>query len=104
MIITEPNAIVAEVHDRKPVVLEPDQFTPWLENEAGLEILRPAGEGVLDISGLLRGPEQHWRSDWPHGRRSRNRQRAQSHANKWIGTTAVTPTGLATSRAPRSGS
>ncbi len=48
MIITEPNAMVAEVHDRMPVVLEPDQFTPWLENEAGLEILRPAGEGVLE--------------------------------------------------------
>jgi putative SOS response-associated peptidase YedK len=47
MIITEPNAMIAEVHDRMPVVLEPDQFTPWLENEAGLEILRPAGEGVL---------------------------------------------------------
>jgi putative SOS response-associated peptidase YedK len=41
MIITEPNATVAEVHDRMPVVLEPGQFTPWLENEAGLEILTP---------------------------------------------------------------
>src|SRR4051794_36530366 len=41
MIITAPNAMVAEVHDRMPVVLEPDQFTPWLENEAGLEILTP---------------------------------------------------------------
>jgi len=29
-------------------VLEPDQFTPWLENEAGLEILKPAAEGVLE--------------------------------------------------------
>ena len=29
--------MVAEVHDRMPVVLGPDQFTPWLENEAGLE-------------------------------------------------------------------
>ena len=47
MIITEPNAMVAEVHDRMPVVLEPDQFTPWLENEAGLEILTPAAEGML---------------------------------------------------------
>jgi putative SOS response-associated peptidase YedK len=47
MIITEPNAMVAEVHDRMPVVLEPDQFTPWLENEADLEILRPAAVGVL---------------------------------------------------------
>jgi hypothetical protein len=48
MIITEPNAMVAEVHDRMPVVLEADQFTPWLENEAGLEILAPAAEGVLE--------------------------------------------------------
>jgi putative SOS response-associated peptidase YedK len=46
-IITEPNAMVAEVHDRMPVVLEPERFTPWLENEAGLEILLPAAEGVL---------------------------------------------------------
>ena len=47
MIITEPNTLVAEVHDRMPVVLEPDQFSPWLENEAGLEILVPAAECVL---------------------------------------------------------
>jgi putative SOS response-associated peptidase YedK len=47
MIITKPNAIVAEVHDRMPVLLEPDQFTPWLENQAGLEILVPAPEGTL---------------------------------------------------------
>jgi putative SOS response-associated peptidase YedK len=40
--------MVAEVHDRMPVVLEPDQFTPWLGNEAGLEILTPADEGVLE--------------------------------------------------------
>ena len=41
MMITAPNAIVAEVHDRMPVVIEPGHFTPWLENEAGLEILSP---------------------------------------------------------------
>ena len=45
MIITEPNAMVAEVHDRMPVVLEPDQFSPWLENEAGLEIFEACGRG-----------------------------------------------------------
>ena len=47
MIITEPNAMVAEVHDRMPVVLEPDNFKPWLEREVGLEILLPAAEGIL---------------------------------------------------------
>jgi putative SOS response-associated peptidase YedK len=46
-IITEPNAMVAEVHDRMPVVLVPERFTSWIENEAGLEILLPATEGVL---------------------------------------------------------
>jgi putative SOS response-associated peptidase YedK len=47
MTITEPNAMVAKVHDRMPVVLEPDSFTPWLENEAGLESLAPAAESIL---------------------------------------------------------
>ena len=48
MIITEPNAMLAEVHDRMPVVLEPDNFTPWLEREVGLEILLLCGrEGIL---------------------------------------------------------
>jgi putative SOS response-associated peptidase YedK len=37
MIITEPNTFVAEVHDRMPVLLTPDQFAPWLSREAGAE-------------------------------------------------------------------
>jgi hypothetical protein len=28
-------------------LLKPEHFTPWLENEAGLEILTAAVEGVL---------------------------------------------------------
>jgi putative SOS response-associated peptidase YedK len=28
--ITEPNACVAEVHDRMPVLLTQGQFEPWL--------------------------------------------------------------------------
>lgn len=47
IIITEPNKFVAEVHDRMPVVLEPDQFEPWLSGEAGLEMMKPAGDDVL---------------------------------------------------------
>jgi putative SOS response-associated peptidase YedK len=47
MIITEPNAMVAEVHDRMPVVLDRTSLRHGLENEAGLEILVPAAEGVL---------------------------------------------------------
>jgi putative SOS response-associated peptidase YedK len=47
MIITEPNAFVAEVHDRMPVLLTEDQFQPWLTRQAGTEILKPAPSGYL---------------------------------------------------------
>jgi putative SOS response-associated peptidase YedK len=40
MLITEPNKFVGKIHDRMPVLLEPDQFTPWLAGTAGLEILK----------------------------------------------------------------
>jgi putative SOS response-associated peptidase YedK len=47
MIITEPNNFVAEVHDRMPVLLSQDQFEPWLRGEAGLEVLKPAADDLL---------------------------------------------------------
>jgi len=47
MIITEPNAFVAEVHDRMPVLLRPDQFDAWLDGSAGKEVLVPAPEDML---------------------------------------------------------
>jgi putative SOS response-associated peptidase YedK len=47
MIITEPNEFVAEVHDRMPVLLTEDQFTPWLRGEAGKKMLRPAPNDYL---------------------------------------------------------
>jgi putative SOS response-associated peptidase YedK len=47
MIITDANEFVGEVHDRMPVVLEPDQFEPWLSGSAGVELLRPAANDVL---------------------------------------------------------
>jgi putative SOS response-associated peptidase YedK len=47
MVITDANEFVGEVHDRMPVVLEPDQFEPWLTGRAGLELLKPAGNDVL---------------------------------------------------------
>ena len=42
-----PVMIALSSNARMPVVIEPDQFTPWLENQTGLEILKPAAEGVL---------------------------------------------------------
>jgi len=47
MIITEPNAYVAEVHDRMPVLLIPEQFEPWLNGEASHEYLKPAPDDLL---------------------------------------------------------
>jgi putative SOS response-associated peptidase YedK len=47
MIITEPNAYVAEVHDRMPVLLMQEQFEPWLKCEAGDEYLKPAPDDLL---------------------------------------------------------
>ena len=47
MIITEPNAFVAEVHDRMPVLLTEKQFEPWLSREAGIEFLKPAPNDLL---------------------------------------------------------
>lgn len=47
MIVTEPNAFVAEVHDRTPVILDEKDFEPWLSGGAGTEILGPAADDAL---------------------------------------------------------
>jgi putative SOS response-associated peptidase YedK len=39
MIITEPSEFVAEVHDRMPVLLAPEQFEHWLSGNMGVEEL-----------------------------------------------------------------
>jgi hypothetical protein len=54
MVITEPNDFVRELHDRMPVILEPDQFEPWLSGEAGVEareqLARACGRSDIDGS------------------------------------------------------
>ena len=47
MIITGPNDFVAEVHDCMPVLLTEKQFERWLSGEAGVEILKPAPNDLL---------------------------------------------------------
>jgi putative SOS response-associated peptidase YedK len=47
MIITEPNEFVAEVYDRMPVLLTELELEPWLSGEAGLEVLKPANDDLL---------------------------------------------------------
>jgi putative SOS response-associated peptidase YedK len=47
MIITEPNDFVAEVHDRMPVLLQPDQFDHWLNGNMTVDELKPAPNDYL---------------------------------------------------------
>ena len=47
MIITEPNALVAQYHDRMPVLLSGETAIAWLSGEAGLELLKPAPDAML---------------------------------------------------------
>ena len=47
MIITEPNEVAAEIHDRMPVFLTQEQFTPWLSGDAGAEYLKPVPNDYL---------------------------------------------------------
>jgi putative SOS response-associated peptidase YedK len=47
MMIRASNKFASEVRDHMPVILEPDQFEPWLSGEAGPKLLKPAGERVL---------------------------------------------------------
>ena len=39
MIIIQPNSFVAEVHDRMPVLLNENDYEPWLSGAAGAEFL-----------------------------------------------------------------
>ena len=41
MLITEPNRFVAEVHDRMPVILRPEQFDAWLDGSMGVDDIKP---------------------------------------------------------------
>ena len=50
MVITEPNKLVAEVHDRMPVILERSDFDTWMRTkdvEEAAALMRPAAENVL---------------------------------------------------------
>ena len=47
MIITDANDFVAAVHHRMPVILKPDQHEPWLMGNAGVELLKPAANDLL---------------------------------------------------------
>ena len=66
IITTEPNELTAQVHDRMPVILPPDQYDLWLDNEFQgnenlLSMLRPypAGEMMAaPVSTLVNSPRK----------------------------------------------
>jgi putative SOS response-associated peptidase YedK len=63
MIITEPNSFVAEVHDRMPVPLAEKHFEPWLSGKAGLELLKPAPNDLLQKWPVSKGVNSSRASD-----------------------------------------
>jgi len=49
LVITEANAVTRPIHDRMPVLLDPDQIDAWLSSSAGTEVLRPAADDRLQV-------------------------------------------------------
>lgn len=49
IVTTDANAELRHIHDRMPVVLEPESWATWLGEAEGApaELLRPAAEGVM---------------------------------------------------------
>lgn len=60
ILTTSANAFMSALHDRMPVVLEPDQFEPWL-SDGGVGLLQPAAEGMLQ-----RWPVSQRMNSWRH--------------------------------------
>lgn len=54
ILTTRANALVAPIHDRMPVILQPDQFFDWLDCKTidareAAEVLEPAANGFLEV-------------------------------------------------------
>ena len=47
IIVTNVNETLRPIHDRMPVILEPDSFQPWLSSQSGTELLIPTPEEKL---------------------------------------------------------
>lgn len=53
MITCAANALLAEFHDRMPVILDPTRYDLWLDPaRSGQELLRPCPEGWLEVAPL----------------------------------------------------
>ena len=49
MVVTNANALAAKVHDRMPVLLQPQGFDGWLAGTTGTELLKPAPDDYLQV-------------------------------------------------------
>jgi putative SOS response-associated peptidase YedK len=49
IIVTAANALTRTIHNRMPVLIEPKDFRPWLNGEAGPELLRPAPDDTMRL-------------------------------------------------------
>jgi len=47
VITTTPNELTARLHDRMPVILEPENYRTWLEADDPRELLRPCPGELL---------------------------------------------------------
>jgi putative SOS response-associated peptidase YedK len=54
MIVTNANALAAKVHDRMPVLLQPQDFDDWLKRTTGTEFLKPAPDDYLQAWSVSR--------------------------------------------------
>lgn len=55
ILTTTPNALVAPVHDRMPVIIAPEHYQQWLSGDTlqAAELLQPANEDCLDAAPLF---------------------------------------------------
>jgi putative SOS response-associated peptidase YedK len=63
IIVTEPNEVMAAIHNRMPVILDPEDYALWLDHNQPLQriqdLLRPSPDGDLEaypVSRLVNAP------------------------------------------------
>ena len=49
MIVTNANGLAGKVHDRMPVLLQPEDFPRWLAGTASTDMLKPAADDYLRV-------------------------------------------------------
>jgi putative SOS response-associated peptidase YedK len=65
VIITgEPNELVAQIHTRMPVILQPETHEQWLSGESGKEILRPFPAKEMTVNQRITIPACSKRVRW----------------------------------------